>query len=211
MIGAREAYRLWAPTYAEETAVSLLDRELAASLSPATAGRRLLDAGCGTGRRLPDDAALAVGIDLSPEMLAAGGRYDVAAADIGALPFANAVFDLVWCRLVLGHVAGVPRAYGELARVLRAGGHLLVTDFHADAAAAGHRRSFRDQAGVVHDVEHHVHDHEKLARGFSLIGRRDGAVGPALLPLYRRAGREARYHQDLGLKLVAGFLFQRCG
>src|SRR6185369_6258421 len=95
MIGARDAYRLWAPTYTEETAVSLLDCEIAASLSPETQGRRLLDAGCGTGRRLPSDAMLAVGVDLSPEMLAAGGRRDVAAADLCALPFADGASGLV--------------------------------------------------------------------------------------------------------------------
>ena len=37
-----EAYRLWAPVYAEETGVSALDEELASDLSPSPAGLRFL-------------------------------------------------------------------------------------------------------------------------------------------------------------------------
>lgn len=73
VLDVRQAYRLWAPTYSENV-ITFLDEELAAALSPPLTGKRLLDAGCGTGRRLArDEAALAVGVDVSSEMLAAGG------------------------------------------------------------------------------------------------------------------------------------------
>src|SRR5690242_4359174 len=96
----RDAYRLWAPLYEAETAISALDEELASLLSPPADGLRLLDAGCGTGRRIEHcRAALAVGIDASPDMLAESDFARLAAADVRALPFADASFDLVWCRL----------------------------------------------------------------------------------------------------------------
>lgn len=212
---SRDAYRLWAPSYSAETAISFLDEKLAADLSQSLVGKRLLDAGCGIARRLMKaEAAFSVGVDASPEMLVAGSATNVVAADVRALPFAAEEFDIVWCRLVLGHIPDLLPAYRELARVLRPGGRILITDFHADAANAGHRRTFRDAAGILHEVEHHMHDcaaHLDSARrcGFVLVSQRDGIIDENLRPFYARAGRLASYDQDRGLSVVAAFLFQR--
>lgn len=214
-LAAREAYRLWAPTYATETAISFIEDALARDLSPPLVGKRLLDAGCGTGRRLRGvDASFAAGIDASPEMLRSGDAECVAAADLCALPFAGSSFDVVWCRLVLGHLRHLQRAYDELARVCAPGGELLVSDFHAAAAAAGHKRSFRDSSGAVHEIEHHIYDgatHISAAArsGFSLLRARDGAIGPSVEQFYARAGRQDGYQRDLGLPVVASFCFER--
>jgi malonyl-CoA O-methyltransferase len=212
---ARRAYRLWAPTYAAETAFSSLDEELAMAIAPPLEGKLLLDAGCGTGRRLPArDATLAIGVDASFEMLAAANVQRLAAADVRALPFAAQSFDVVWCRLVLGHLSDPSLAYRELARVCRIGGHAFVSDFHADAAAAGHTRSFRDEAGTEHVVEHHVHGtaaHIEMAArvGLALVVQRDGLIGPSVKDFYVRAGRQTAYERDHGLAVVAAFLFRR--
>src|SRR3954468_20687428 len=202
VLDPRQAYRLWAPNYAAETTISALDQELALALSPPTAGKQVLDAGCGIGRRLPKDAALAVGIDASPEMLAATNYGVKAAADLRALPFPDHSFDLIWCRLVLGHVPDLRPAYRELARVCRA--QLLVTDFHSHAVAAGRKRSFRDRAGREHEVEHHCHGeagHVTAAQqaGFVLAERMDGSVAPSIRHFYAQAGRLKAYEADFGL------------
>jgi malonyl-CoA O-methyltransferase len=213
VLAVRDAYRLWAPTYAAETATSFLDEQLAREMLYDLPCERLLDAGCGTGRRLAgmDEA---IGVDASAEMVAAGGGANLIVAEIRALPFASARFDMVWCRLVLGHLADPMPAYRELARVCRPGGHVFVTDFHPDAVAAGGRRSFRDQAGQVHEVEHHVHpDHATFAgrAGLALVDRREASVGPIIRDFYARAEKLALYEKDRGLKLVAAFLFHRPG
>jgi malonyl-CoA O-methyltransferase len=212
---AEQAYRLWAPTYADETAISLLENDLAIGLSPPLAGKRLLDAGCGTGRRLPGQhAMLAIGVDVCREMLVAGGKRCVAVADVRALPFPSGFFDVAWCRLVLGHISDPLPAYRELARVCRIGGSLFVSDFHPDAVAAGHARSFRDGSGALYAVEHHVHDsgtHVEIAGqvGFAARTQRDGRVGPSVEPLYIRTGRTSSYERDFGLPVVAALLFER--
>ncbi|MDB4948427.1 MAG: Methyltransferase type 11 [Gemmatimonadetes bacterium] len=216
VLSPREGYRLWAPTYEAETAVTFLEDRLACELTPPLAGLRLLDAGCGTGRRLlSTDAALAAGADLAPEMLAASaapGR--LAAADVRALPFPAAAFDVVWCRLVIGHLPDAAPVYRELARVCRPGGTVLVTDFHAQAVAAGHRRTFRDSAGIVREVEHHVHPADAQveaasAAGLRLVGTREGEVSPPLRRFYERAGRLAAYEEQRGLRIVLALSFRR--
>lgn len=216
---ARDGYRLWAPHYAAETAVSFLEDCLVAGMRLTLADRRLLDVGCGSGRRLAAahaaGATPAVGVDVTPEMLTrALDERMLAAADVRALPFATASFDVVWCRLVIGHVAELARAYAELARVCRPGGTVVVTDFHPDAAAAGHRRTFRDDTGAVREVEHHVHApaaHRAAARaaGLARAARRDGAVGPAVRDFYAAAGRLDAYEAQRGLRIVLALAFQR--
>jgi SAM-dependent methyltransferase len=214
----REGYRRWAPTYGAETAITWLEDSIAAELTPPLAGLRLLDAGCGTGRRMrASGAAVAVGADLSPEMLAASGATDgLLAADVRALPFPPAAFDVVWCRLAIGHLPDAAAVYRELARVCRPGGTVLVTDFHAEAVAAGHRRTFRDGDGIVREVEHHAHsaEHQIAAAadaGLTLAARRDGRVGPAIRPFYERADRMAAYREQEGLAVVLALAFQRDG
>ncbi|WP_436930280.1 class I SAM-dependent methyltransferase [Halosimplex halobium] len=106
---------------------------LAADL-PADA--RVLDAGCGGGRAVLEtlaDEYDAVGVDLSPEQLALARERAPAAAlargDLTRLPVADGAVDAV---TALHSVIHVPRehherAFAEFARVLRPGGHLLLT------------------------------------------------------------------------------------
>jgi len=212
---AREAYGLWAPGYDPETPVSLLENQLVEGLDIELTGRRLLDVGCGTGRRLrASGAALAVGADITRAMLVRAPRGAVVAADAAALPLPAAAFDVVWCRLVLGHLASLEDPYRELARVCRPGGTLVVSDFHSEAFQAGHRRTFRDQTGAVHEIRHHPHgpeDHLRVARaqGLDLRARQDGTVGPLVRPLYQAAGRLEAYQEQLGLRLVLVLAFDK--
>lgn len=217
----RDAYRLWAPSYAAETAVSALDDLAVSDLAPAPPARALLDAGCGTARRLPPpgEGGLVVGVDLVYEMLAAGRRlrnlgHRVAAADIRALPFPADNFDTIWCRLVLGHVPDLRPAYQEFFRVSRLGGHLIVTDFHPGAVSAGHARTFRDGRGVLHAVETHPHTsqhHEAAAReaGFRLDRSREWRVGPEVRRFYQEASALERYEQQRGMPLVMALRFAK--
>ena len=103
------------------------------------AGTDVGDVGCGTGRLAPYLAARGLvprGVDLSPEMIRVarrdqpGFRFDV--ADLRELPFADASLAgvICWYSLMYCAPAGRPRAFGELARVVRPGGY-LATAFKA--------------------------------------------------------------------------------
>jgi SAM-dependent methyltransferase len=104
------------------------------------AGQAVLDAGCGSGRALVPmrDAVgrdgTVVGVDLTPEMLAAArdhGRLTVAAlllADTRFLPLRDASVDAVLAAGLLPHLPDPAAGLAELARVTRPGGRLAV--FH---------------------------------------------------------------------------------
>jgi ubiquinone/menaquinone biosynthesis C-methylase UbiE len=93
-------------------------------------GKRVLEAGCGTGLLLDKVsrfAGAAVGIDLSPGMLhkAHERGLRVANASITELPFADGSFDVAYSFKVLAHVEAIDKALAEMARVVVPGGYVL--------------------------------------------------------------------------------------
>jgi ubiquinone/menaquinone biosynthesis C-methylase UbiE len=105
-----------------------LEIELSA---PYTHGRDVLEVGCGTGlllRRFAVTARTAIGVDLSPAMVAIARErgLDARVGDALALPFADESFDLVVSFKVLPHVPSLLRALREVARVLRPGGTAII-------------------------------------------------------------------------------------
>jgi SAM-dependent methyltransferase len=117
--------------YAGQRAIAsaLLEPTLGAEVS---GPRRLLDAGCGTGFNLLALGRLgrATGVDLAPEAIALCRARGVRAAraSLLALPFPDAAFDVVTSLDVIYHawVSDDRAAVGEMARVVRPGGWLLV-------------------------------------------------------------------------------------
>jgi SAM-dependent methyltransferase len=105
-----------------------------------TGSESVLDVGCGTGhttRAVAGRAARVTGIDLTEAMLAEARRLaredgldnlEFRHGDAESLPFEDAAFDVVSCRLCAHHFADPVRAVAEAARVLRPGGRFLMVD-----------------------------------------------------------------------------------
>lgn len=97
-------------------------------------GRKLkiLDVGCGTGAALAYLSKFgdAIGVDISDEALKfARKRGKVKKADVAALPFENATFDVVVCLDVLYHKwVDVKKALFEMRRVLKRSGILFIRE-----------------------------------------------------------------------------------
>ena len=118
-------------------------RRRAAQMVEAWQPQRVLDLATGSGdlalafqRRLPEAAIVAA--DFSPEMLEVARRKGVretVLADALQLPFETGSFDCVTVAFGLRNMADWGAALAEMARVLRAGGHLLVLDFSLPAGA----------------------------------------------------------------------------
>lgn len=129
---------------------SLVARELARA-ARGRGPQRLLDVGCGTGRGLARWREVlgrpSYGIDLSPDALAhcrARGERLLAQASAESLPFAAGAFDLVVSLDVLC-LDGVDeaRALGEIHRVLRKGGRLVLNLPAFEALRGEHDRAVR--------------------------------------------------------------------
>jgi ubiquinone/menaquinone biosynthesis C-methylase UbiE len=96
------------------------------------AGDTMLDAGCGSGRvfQYRFDAAqrprLICGVDMTDEPRANRNIDTAARGDLAHLPFRNASFDIAISSHVAEHLTQPERVFGELSRVLKPGGRLLV-------------------------------------------------------------------------------------
>lgn len=217
VLAPAEAYLRWAPTYEEAGALAELDERAVRRLDPSPDGP-LLDAACGTGRRLRSaDGSFrrgAFGIDLVLPMLLAGARgAAVAAADLTALPFAAGSFRTAWCRLAIGHVSEAERVYAELGRALAPGGRLVVTDFHPDAARRGLVRSFRS-GGELLAVEHHVHEvdaHRRAAAdaGLALETLLEVPAGEEVRARFEAAGKLDAWEAQRELPVLLALAFRR--
>ncbi|MGC2621090.1 MAG: methyltransferase domain-containing protein, partial [Acidobacteriaceae bacterium] len=104
------------------------------------ASDRALDVACGPGLLVCGMArhvGHATGIDLTPAMLEqarqtqqAQGISNVAwdQGDVSAMPYADGVFDIVTCRFAFHHFPDPLPVLGEMRRVCRAGGRIVVAD-----------------------------------------------------------------------------------
>ncbi len=99
---------------------------------PLPAHAEVLDAGCGSGRTLADLVAYGTvsGVELhedAAEVARSRGHGEVRVGRLEELPWADASFDLITCLDVIEHTEDDRTALGELLRVCRPGGWLLVT------------------------------------------------------------------------------------
>ena len=100
-------------------------------------GMLVADIGTGTGflaERALDAGARVVGVDISDAMLAevrarlAGRPFEARSGDTAALPLGNGEVDAALGNMVLHHAEDPPAAIREIARILKPGGRLVITD-----------------------------------------------------------------------------------
>jgi ubiquinone/menaquinone biosynthesis C-methylase UbiE len=95
-------------------------------------GDVMLDAGCGSGRVFQyafDEAnrpRLIAGVDLTEEPKGNRNVDAAARADLARLPFRDATFDIAISSHVAEHLTQPEAVFGELSRVLKPGGRLLI-------------------------------------------------------------------------------------
>ncbi|MGW7435341.1 class I SAM-dependent methyltransferase [Streptomyces sp. NPDC054849] len=142
-------YDCFAEAYSAQNENNLVNayyaRPAILALAGDVAGRRILDAGCGSGpltAALRDRGAVVTGIDVSAGMLALARRRlgdDVALHVVDLcdrLPFDDGAFDDVVASLVLHYLEDWGPTLAEMRRVLRPGGRLMASVDHPFVAYA---------------------------------------------------------------------------
>ncbi|WP_319405261.1 DVU_1556 family methyltransferase [uncultured Desulfosarcina sp.] len=113
----------------------------AAKVCRLAAGDRVLDVGCGIGATVDflnrHFQTRAVGLDLSPVLLAEAkgcdGDRPVIRGNAMDLPVKDRHLSAVYCECVLSLLADPASALDEYRRVLRPGGHVVITDIYRRA------------------------------------------------------------------------------
>ncbi len=177
-----EAFGEWYPTvygYRNEAEAALLIATLAREVD--LRDLRILDLACGAGRHvrhLLSAGARAVGLDLSPVLLAearrtvgtARGVSSLVRGDMRALPFRESSFDGVTSLFTSFGYFSAEEDRGVLAgcaRVLRPGGFLLLDFLNRDFVLAHHNpRSERRAAGyrIVEERRLTAGEHQAIKR-----------------------------------------------
>jgi SAM-dependent methyltransferase len=142
-VASANDYDSFAEAYSAQTEANLINgyymRPAILDLAGDVDGRRILDAGCGSGplsAALRDRGAAVAGFDSSAGMLELarkrlGPDTDLRVADLGSpLPYPDGAFDDVIAALVLHYLEDWTAPLAELRRVLTPGGRLIVAVDH---------------------------------------------------------------------------------
>jgi ubiquinone/menaquinone biosynthesis C-methylase UbiE len=176
---------------------------------PNMAGQRVLDLACGSGRYsnllLEANAAQVVALDFCAPMLEQVTAASRVRASMMQLPFQSAAFDAIVSGLAVGHAPDIGQWMREVARVLRAAGTVVYSDFHSEAIRVGMTRSFKDTANVTVTVPHQVYDLARQQEAMAAVGLTvetfsEVRVGIELTETF--TGSEKLYKEWHGLPLV---------
>jgi SAM-dependent methyltransferase len=219
-----DAYASWAETYDGPNPLVTAEEPVVRGLLEDVAPGRALDAGCGTGRlarMLLDLGHRVIAVDGSREMLARARENPPGAAfvrgDLRRLPIRDGSIDVVVCGLSLTHLPTLRVPIAEMARTLRPGGRLILSDIHPIAVATGAHAFFVRSDGSRGVTRNEVHWPSEYVDSFVAA---DLTIERAAEPLFDEsfveempdaAMREAAREAVVGLPFAIVWLARRTG
>ncbi|WP_353068195.1 methyltransferase domain-containing protein [Tunturibacter empetritectus] len=218
------AFAAWAKVYDEQPNPLLaLEERYFAHLLPHTKDRDVLDVGCGSGRWLSrfvhGGPATLHGLDSSSEMIEIAARKELSGAELihaalPLIPIASGSKDLVLASFVLSYVEDLELCASELARVIRPGGDLFLSDMHPGTAATlGWKRGF-DTPVQTYRLKVHTRPLIDListfvAHGFAIVVCLEPPFDESEHELFMAAGKETAWQQAAGKPAICLLHFRR--
>jgi len=171
-----------------------------------TAGKRLLEVGCGIGIDTVELARLGftevIGVDLTEAAIEIAGRRAAALglsnvayrrANAEELPFGDSAFDVVYSFGVIHHTPNIRRAIAEIHRVLRSGGVAWIMIYHS-----------RSLVNAIHRLFHLPYESPRNLRDHCpVVDRFTRAEARALFGAFGGLELEAAYPFTYGMRLVS--------
>lgn len=218
VVPAREGYDRWAEIYdSEDNSLIVLEQPRVDELLGDVQGLNVIDVGCGTGRhalRLAADGANVTAVDFSDGMIEKARskpgweRVRVVHHDLAkSLPFDDHSFDRVLCALVLEHIRDIPPFFGELGRICRSDGYIVLSTLHPEMMLRGITARFTDPASgrEIRPQSHHgqISDYVMAALGAGLLidHLSEHAVDEAMAARSERAAKYLNWPMLLMMRL----------
>jgi len=176
-LDVEDGYAAWARIY-DQVPNALIRAEeplVHEALADVEAGRAL-DAACGTGRHaahLVASGHTTVGVDRSAAMLAVARRNvpqaEFRTGELLSLPLGDGTVDVAVCALALTHLPDPGPAIAELARVVRPGGRIVLSDAHPALVLLQGQALFPRENGFAF-VRNYPHLHSRYLEAFARLG-----------------------------------------
>jgi ubiquinone/menaquinone biosynthesis C-methylase UbiE len=173
------AYAAWSETYDGPNPLIEAEEPVVRRFLDGIRAGVALDVASGTGRHarlLGDLGHRVIALDASSEMLVRARSNAPGAAlvrgDLNRLPIHDQRIDVLVCALALTHVRSLRQPVTELARVLRPGGHLILSDIHPVAVATGAHAFFvrpDGSRGVTRNEIHWASEYVSAFRAADLM------------------------------------------
>jgi len=219
-----EAFAAWATVYERQQNPLLeLEERYLSRILPDTAGKRVMDVGCGTGRWLTHFARAGAtslwGIDASAEMLEVAAdrqlsNLHLVRAELPCIPVNSNSIDLAIASFVLSYVKDLEKCASELGRIVRVGGDVFISDMHPGTLATlGWSRSF-SSAGRSYQLAFENRQIGEVieimaSQGFLLTAHIEPCFGRPERELLRRCGKDEVSREADGLPAIYLLQFRK--
>ncbi|MFF1360148.1 class I SAM-dependent methyltransferase [Streptomyces sp. NPDC058297] len=177
-LDAADGYAAWSTVYDSlpSSYIEVEEPVVHALLDGMPAGTAL-DAACGTGRQtraLTSRGHRTVGVDQSPQMLEKAAAHapdaEFRVGNLERLPLDDDSVDLAVCSLAMTHLAEPSKGLAELARVVRPGGRIIVSDMHPFVISLQGQCLFVHGSESLAFVRNHVHLPSRYLEAFRQTG-----------------------------------------
>lgn len=188
-------------------------------------GEAALDIGSGTGSEVLTFAervgadGIAIGVEPDPTMLSAaerralqtGSSAKFVPGDAYGLPFGNDTFDVALCERVFQHLTAPARAVGEIARVLKPGGRVVIMDSDWGTAIVhpGDRKVVQQVIDTMISSTTNPFSGRKLAGQLTQAGLVVDDIGSHALIQDQRAGAGALVARVADMAVVRGSITEQ--